>query len=273
MITDFLFSANHAGVQYSMPRGFTYSLMDNGSFAGTAVGGEKTTVVLTGWYLTRDNGANMYMTIGNRYINLTEGWQRGSLGVQYSQATAQDYVNRIIKANKDIIANNILCARFSHKLSADQKKTLYELQTRLQARNSALIEDGLVTVQQTSYPAGYGELESYLQNFMATGGVGIATWAVIVVAAVVIASLSTAAYFAYKAYAAEAEQDVKYSKELTRTLVSKLTEEEYQQLLQETKGIVTKARIKQSLSNYSGILSVVLIATGAYMLVNLLKQK
>ena len=51
--------------------------------------------------------------------------------------------------------------------------------------------------------------------------------------------------FLYKKLAEESEQDVKYSKELTATLVSKLTEEEYQQLMDETAGLLTKSKIKQ----------------------------
>lgn len=273
MITDILYDKNYAGYGYKLQGGVSYTLRQDGTFAGVGIEQVSAYVVLNGWYLTRTDGANMYQTTGGEYIDLTEGWQRSGMAVQYSQSQSQALVNKIIAANRQIIANNMLCARFANKLTSDQKKLLYNLQTRLQARNNALIEDGLVTVQQTSYPAGYVELESYMQAFMATGGVGVATWAIIVVAAVVISSLSTAAYFAYKYYAAEAEQDVKYSKELTKILTDKLTEEEYQQLLHETKGIVTKARIKQSLSNYSGILSYALIGTGVLLLYKFFKNR
>lgn len=271
MVTDFLFDKNFAGYGYSLEGGAVYTWGDDGYFRDVVINGRTAYVILTGWYLKRTDGANMYQVQGNQYIDLSQGWARGARAVNYSTTQAQEYVNRIIAANKQIIANNILCARFANKLSAEQRKTLYNLQTRLQERNNALIEDGLVTVQQTSYPAGYAEMEAYLQRFMASGGVGVATWAIIVVAAVVIASLSTAAYFAYKGYAAQAESDVKYSKELTKALTSKLTEEEYQQLLNETKGIVTKARIKQSLSNYTGLLSFGLIAVGALFLISKFK--
>jgi hypothetical protein len=162
-----------------------------------------------------------------------------------------------------------LCARFAYKLTADQREQLYELQNRLEARDNALRADGLVTDTQEASPEGYLYLKRYLDEFMQEPSqVGSVTVAIIV-AAVVIASLSTAAYFAYKYFAQESEDDVKYSKELTRTLTEKLTDEEYQQLLQETKGIVTKAKIKQSLATVGGefkLLGIAAAFLGGYML-------
>jgi hypothetical protein len=112
-----------------------------------------------------------------------------------------------------------------------------------------------------------------MERLMNSDGVGIATWAVVVIAAVVIASLSTAAYFAYKYYASEAEKDVKYSKELTKILTEKLTPEEYQQLLNETKGIVTKARIMQSIGGLSKYLLIGGAVVGGALLFRLIKNK
>lgn len=266
MITDFLFIKVYAGYAYSLSGGVVYSLRSDGLFAGTGADGYKTTVVLNGWYVVRDNGNPMYQTTGGGYIDLQEGWVRDGMAVSYPVQTSQQLINEIIAADKTIIQNNLLCARFANRLSATERKQLYDLQSRLQARQQALKDDGLVTIQETSYPQGYADLAPYLQQFMLSGGVGVATIVIVVVAATVIASLSTAAYFAYKYYASEAKQDVQYSKELTAILASKLTDEEYQQLLKETQGIVTKARIKQSLSNYSGIMSVLLIAGGVYLL-------
>lgn len=263
MITDVLFNKTNAGFAYSNRGGITYTLRSDGKFAGVGVDYEPMTVVLNGWYITRDNGNNMYQTINGEYIDLKEGWKRTQQAVTYSAKSAQQLVNDIIESDKAIIANNLLCARFSNKLSTAERKRLYELQTRLQERENALNEDGLVTVTETSYPKGYADLAPYLQKFMLNGGVGVATIVIVIVAATVVASLSTAAYFAYKYFADEAKQDVKYSKELTEILRSKLTDQEYQQLLSETGGIVTKARIKKSISNYSSILTAALIAAGA----------
>ena len=195
--------------------------------------------------------------------------------LQYSSAQAQSYVDRLIENNKQIVSCNLLCARFAYKLSQQEKRTLYDLQIRLQERNQRLISDGLVSGITTSTPAGYSQLQSYLQQFMQTGGVGlvISTTTAIVISCVVIASLSTAAYFAYKFLFEESAKDVKYSKQLTETLLAKLTPDEYDQLMRETQGIVTKAKIKQMVSSTSGLLKWALVGTAAYMLyTNLFKK-
>ena len=134
-------------------------------------------------------------------------------------------------------------------------------------------EDGLVTGIETSYPQGYVYLESYLNSFMASGGVGLViSTTTIVIAALVVASLSTAAYFAYKYYASEAEKDVKYSKELTKVLLSKLTDEEYQQLMEETRGMVTKAKLTSKFGSYGKVLAFVLAAVGGVLLYRRVRQ-
>ena len=270
MITDTLFNKNVAGYRYQLYGGYTYSLREDGRFAGTATD-RLESVILTGWYIRRDNGSDMYMTLSGEYIDLTEGWKADTVAYSVTPATAQKLVNTIISCNKQIIANNVLCARFASKLSASERKQLYDLQKRLEERNSALMSDGIVTDITTSYPQGYIYLQSYLDQFMASGGIGSVT-VTIVVAAIVIASLSTAAYFAYKYYAQEAESDVKYSKELTAALTSKLTDAEYQQLLEETKGIVTKAKIRASLSSYSSMLGIALLAAGGLLIYRRLQQ-
>lgn len=187
--------------------------------------------------------------------------------LSYSQTDAQKYVNKVIECNKQIIANNILCARFANRLTAQQKNTLYNLQKRLDSRNNSLLKDGMVQNVTTDYPQGYVYLQSYLDSFMASGGVGsVSITVTIVIAAVVIASLSTAAYFAYKSYATEAEQDLKYSKSLTAALTSKLTEAEYKQLMDETKGILTKAKILSSLKGSNKALLAIAAALGCYFI-------
>ena len=191
---------------------------------------------------------------------------------QYSQSQAQALVNKIIKNNEQIICNNLLCARYANKLTENQRAQVRELQHRLQARNNALQAGGLTKDVQTSYPAGYAEMSAYLDKLMAGEGVGVATWVVVVIAATVIAATATAAYFAYKSLADESEKDVKFSKDLTRTLTSKLTEEEYQQLLDETKGIVTKARIKQAVGSYGKVLTIAAFVVGGGLLYRWIKN-
>ena len=178
---------------------------------------------------------------------MDEGWQLiGTVAIaSYSQSAAQAQANKIIANNKIIIRNNLLCARFAKRFTEQQQAQIRELQSRLQARNAALQAGGLTENVQTGYPKEYAELSGYLEALMNGEAIGVATWVVVVIAATVIAATATAAYYTYKRLADESEVDAKFSKELTATLVSKLTPEEYQQLLDETKGLLTKAKIKQ----------------------------
>lgn len=212
-------------------------------------------------YPQTTDGMWLIVNIDSADWAFTEGTGKYS----YSQPTAQRLVNKIIKNNAHILQNNLVCARFYNKLSSAQRKQLYDLQTRLEERNRSLLDDGILTELQTSQPKGYAELESALQKYMQdyqNGSIGlvISTTAVIVVSAVVVASLATAAYFAYKAFAAESDKDVRYSDDLTRTLMQKLTAEEYEQLMQETKGIVTKARLKAAVGGASTAVKLALVA-------------
>lgn len=180
----------------------------------------------------------------------------------YTQAQAQDLVNGIIRNNQYILNNNLLCARFANKLSLDQRKMLYNLQDRLEKRDAALREGEVFSSMGEGQPEGYSELSSYLEAFMKNPGIGVITLSatgIIIISAIVIGSLSTAAYFAYQAYFKESEQDVKYSRELTAALQAKLTEEEYQQLLKETAGLLTKQRILQQIGSIGGNLKNLLL--------------
>lgn len=254
------FNINYCGKVYGMTGGVVYDLVD-GLFKGTGIGEQSRRVALTGYSTTSSRGTVGYQTTNGRYIVLSEGWQLlGDAPIsKYSQSAAQAQVNKIIANNKIIISNNLLCARYANKLTEDERAAVRELQSRLNIRNSALQEAGLTTNVQTSYPAGYAELSAYLDALMSGEAIGIATWVVVVIAATVVAATATAAYYWYKSLAEESEKDVKYSKELTRTLTSKLTDEEYQQLLNETKGIVTKTKIKSQISGGWTALKTILI--------------
>lgn len=276
------FNATYQGKVYALAGGILYSFSD-GVLKGVQVSANiddntyvnRHQVALTGYYVISKSGNVGWQTTSGEYIIMNEGWEY--MGVvpimKYSQKQAQALVNKIIKNNKIIIQNNLLCARYANKLTEDQKADVRQLQYRLQARDKALQAGQLTTDIQTSYPAGYAELSAYLDALMLGESIGIATWAVVVIACTVIAATATAAYFAYKSYADESEKDVKFSKELTSILTSKLTEEEYQQLLAETKGIVTKARIKQSISSYGNILWIAAIGVGGVLLYRWLQTK
>ena len=193
-------------------------------------------------------------------------WQGISKSTKtYTQAQAQDLVNGIIRNNQYILDNNLLCARFANKLSLDQRRMLYALQDRLKKRDAALREGEVFSQMGEGYPEGYSEFGAELEAFMNNPRIGIAVsgMAIIIISAIVVASLSTAAYFAYQAYYKESEQDVKYSRELTEALQAKLTEEEYQQLLQETAGLLTKQRIAQQIASLGGnIKNLLLVGLG-----------
>jgi len=268
------FGANIAGKIVQATGGLVYSYNKYGKLAATTAAGSTVTVTLTGWsWLPDGSSSALLQTTSGGWIDPNEGWQ--TIGQkEYSARDAQYYVNQVIRNNKTILENNLVCARFAYKLTATEKQTLYDLQTRLQERNNSLLNDGLVQVDETSYPAGYADLADSLSSFMATGGVGLVltTGAVIVISAIVLASLGTAAYFAFKYMASESEKDVKFSKELTRTLTTKLTAEEYQQLKEETAGIVTRAKLVSSISTIGTVGKVVLIGTAGYLIYSYIRN-
>ena len=192
---------------------------------------------------------------------------------QYSVSQAQRLVDTIIDNNKRIIRNNLLCARFASRLSQDQREQVVLLQKRLQARNDALQAKGVTEQIETSYPRGYAELSQDLEALMRSETVGaIGTIAWIVISCVVVAGMGVAAYYMYKSLAEESEKDVKFSDDLTRTLTSKLTEEEYQQLLQETKNIVTKAKVKQALGSYWNVVKIAAFGIAGYAAYRFIKN-
>lgn len=229
----------------------TYVLRDDGRFAGTGgstdLGENRVTVMLSGWQMNSKSGTTMSETISGEWIDIADGWTPTGNKITYSKRQAQALVDGIINNNEKVLCNNIICARFRNKLTAEQKTQLYNLQTRLVARNDALQNDNLVKVSTIGTPKGYSELEDYLTSFMESGGVGSVSLVTIVIVAAVLTGAATAAYFCYKKYYDESEQDVKYSNELTKILTSKLTDEEYEMLKEETRGIVTRASIRSRL--------------------------
>lgn len=238
---------------------------------------QKMAVTLSG-YFTDDgllDGSMMYQTVAGEWINSDDGWKSTTRESIRSAAEAQKMINKMIENNKKIIACNLFCAHYANKLTADEKKRLYDLQTRLENRNQQLIDNGLVTSLQISTPAGYSQFEGDLMRFMRSGGVGVVITgtAAIVISCVVVVSMATAAYFAYKYLFEESAEDVKYSKELTEALMAKLTPEEYDQLMRETQGIVTRTKIKQLVSSSSGVVKWIFAGVGIYAIYQFLFNK
>ena len=102
------------------------------------------------------------------------------------------------------------------------------------------------------------------------------TWAIIT-AVVVIGSLSTAAYFAFKDLYEESVQDVKLSREMLKIFEKyNMTEEDIAIIQQETQGIVTKAvllqKIQTTFGNYKNLIIGAALAYTGYTLYNKYKK-
>lgn len=236
-------------------------------------------VILTGFYVEDHGYIYAQTTFGDWYAVLypeqeknSEVWaykQHAEKVKRYSENDAQAVVDALIRNNRHITEQNLFCARYISKLTKDQRKLVCDLQKRVAARNNALKNDAYIKSYQEGASDGYAELSPYLDKLMTTDGVGIATWAICVIVAVVIGAAAGAAYFVYRDWFDESKEDVKYSDELTKVLMDKLTDEEYQQLMDETQGIVTKARLREAASSsWDGIKSVakyIAIAAGCLL--------
>ena len=270
------FDATYSGRVYSLVDGAVYTIRPDGRFAyAGAMTGSNTRVALTGYTAVSPKGNLHYQTTGGGWIYLPDGWQQvGTVPVnQFSQTQAQALVNKIIKNNITIVQNNLVCARFANKFSSEQQQLIRDLQNRAEERKAQLQAGGLCTGVSTSYPKGYADLGAYLDALMAGEQIGIATWAIVVIAAVVVAATATAAYYTYRYFADESERDIQYSKQLMAVLQEKLTPEEYQQLLNETKNIVTKARIKRAAGSYWNVLKYAALAFAGYSVYQIIKSK
>lgn len=259
---------------------WTTNVHDEGQFGDIPKG---YTFITTGYYYNAPGSyviwalttIGVYISIDYLYDEYQKVWSYQAYAVKlsgHSDTQAQALVRRIIANNIQITKNNLVCARYAGKFTAAQKELIRELQSRVARRNNVLQNQDLCKGIQTSsintYPemAGYEDLSGYLDKLMNGQAVGIATWAVVVIAAVIIAGMGTAAYFVYKDFADESEKDIKYSKQLMAVLAQKLTPEEYQQLLNETKGIVTRAKIRQAAGSYGKVLMIAAgIVGGAFL--------
>lgn len=279
------YNSQYSGNYYQLVDGAVYVKNAYGLYAWAgAESGKMVQVQLSGYYVV-DNGKTLYQTTSGGFVNLAEGWKFVMHAPirYYSAKDTQYYVDKIIRANQQILKNNLFCATFAHKLTEEEQFSLYQLQIRLEGRNNQLIEDGFCKDLKVSTPPGYTLLSTNLDLFMsAYGGVGklpkgtigaVISTTTIVVAAVIIASLATAAYFAYKYLASEAEKDVEFSEELTKTLMEKLTPEEYEQLKKETQGIVTKQKLLAQFSGAGSLLKWGLLAAAGLVVYKTIKNK
>ena len=261
-VADWVTSPFHYGYFDIVPQGASFTATGYYYLDGTLA-----------WVQTTDGvyiSVELYNDIWKRVWDTNPGYVSVR---KYTDSQAQYVINKMIDNNKIILQNNLLCARYANRFTAKQQAQIRELQERLQARNGALQAEGLVRVDETGSVPGFAEFSPYLTKLMNGEAVGIASWVAIVLVAVVVAGLGTAAYYAYKSLYDESERDVKFSQDLTRSLVSKLTEEEYQQLLDETKGIVTKAKIKQALGSYWNMVKIAAFAVAGYFGYKFIKER
>lgn len=279
MAINYHFDANYAGRNAYMPGDAgTLGEMNGGPvFRVVSISidgeqyGDSAYPRLTGWYITK-NGNNWYQSVSGYWHKWVDGSQLMTESApQYSDSSVYAMINKLIANNKRILENNLLCAKYADKFNVEQQQMLYDLQTRLNERNTQLQNPELISSTKVSYPKGWSSWDSQLEAFMANGRVGSVT-ITIVVAVVVFVSLLSAAYWAYKYYYEESVNDVKYSDELTKILADKLTPEEYEKLKEETAGMITKAKLSARLSGMTSIGKYALIGLGALFLFRLVKN-
>lgn len=239
-------------------------------------------VVATGYYYHPEGDTSSviyFQTTDGQFIiysALTKGmWDAYQNAVKlpkYSRDDTQRMVDGIIKNNIHIVENNLLCARYADKFTADERKQIVQLQQRVQERMNAITDTGYCENIEKSYPKGYADLEPYLANLMKSEGVGLVWWAWCIVAAFVLGSFATVAYYVYHDLFEQSEEDVKWSDELTRKLQEKLTPEEYEQLKTETQGIVTKAKIQAKVGTWKSAIKVGAILVACALVINLVRE-
>ena len=263
--------------------GKVYRFISSGSDSGMNLSQSFT---LTGYYRIYAGGV-WYQTTSGGWANGSDIMPTGETAASQSVENAQVVVDVVIDNNKQIYQNNLFCARFANHLTAEEKQDVRDLQARLVERDSALRKNGGLTSEQESTPPGYINLLSYLDNLCGGNsgktGVVITATAMIIIVAVVLASLATAVYFGFKAYAAESVDDVKFSNELTETLMKRLTPDEYKQLEKETSDLLTKERLKNDLKNGGSFSSTLqaggnllkwaVIAVGVGYLLKMIKER
>lgn len=223
--------------------------------------GAGTVVTLTGWYY---NYLNYYIVEYPGYYISIDSWDIISTPTSKSQAQAQNIVNKLLKNNQIIFENNLLAARFANRMNISEKNTLYGLQKRLEQRDSQLREADVFSSLQEAKIMGYANYQNYLNNFMSlyNSGVGlvISTTTAIIIGAVVVASLSTAAYFAFKALYEESVKDVELSKKMLQTLAKyNISDEDLRIIEQETQRIVNRAVFMEKINTTFGNIKNILL--------------
>lgn len=264
------FNANFAGLKVrantSYYDGFIGEAVIQNGNDGFAVNAG-TVVTLTGW----NDGLFYYIVeYPGYYINI-ERWSVTGIIQPKTQAQAQSLINKLLKNNQYIFENNLLLSRYANRLNLSEKNTLYGLQKRLEERDNMLREADVFSQMQEARIMGYSNYESYLNQFMSSHkqgvGIVISTTTAIIIGVTVIASLSTAAYFAFKAAYEESKQDVELSRKMLQIFEKyQMTEEDVAIIQQETQGIVTKRVLMEKINNWLGNTKMLIVGGLAILL-------
>ncbi len=195
---------------------------------------------------------SFYMLVPVSKIQLTN-LQAGSL------SDAQSLLNNLMSNEQNILEENLVCARLISYLDAKgvtvtsaQRQQLYDLQTRLQAREADILQAPGLSQFQYSQPAGFSNFSSDLQNFMSNPGIGIAP----ILLAIIISSVITAV-FAFLLYEylkptyAESKADLKVSADLAKAL-STLDPETKQKVITDLNGQVDAAYVQGKMDGSGG---------------------
>ena len=173
------------------------------------------------------------------FINNPQNWRT----VPISQSSeASSVIDELIRNNQTILERNLFCARAislleSHGIAVPQRhrQMLFELQTRLNERNSQLANSTFLRNHQTGEPEQLTAYQQHLQNFMRNPGIGLvlSTTAVIIIAVTFLAAYTGVIVMIFRPLRNQSTVDIGLSAELTRELANALPRELYDQLMRE----------------------------------------
>lgn len=265
-------------------------------------------VTLTGWYEYVDGGAKLGFYLKGSYFEFEDGnfylitsttlselkngqykpTETADTGGDWSLDRTRQEINEIIKNNRNIFDRNVKASGMLYwlnqrgKLSYGDKQyyiaQIKALQKRLEERNQAIIDSGLVKVEKTGSTRYQNELQ-YLTSIRDNGRIGMATWAVVLIAVAVTGVVTAGATYGIQYWLskrAQSLEDVKLSEDMIATLQAKLTPEEWDQFQREYYESIKEAYNLGARDNKSGIGSVlgkVAIGAGVFFLVKLLIDK
>jgi len=230
---------------------------------------------LTGYYTIKD-GVNLFQVeFENDFTFDGVAYHWGCVDAsQYrtydvgKDSSAKNIMANLIANNKTILENNLLCAGMISYMEANgetvpvaHRSVLYNLQSRLEARNGKILNSPFIDSKQTASPTGFDQYASNLQSFMNNPGIGIAPVVIYLVVTVVITLLSTALiYLMFKPDYSESKSHLKQSSDLTKALAT-LSPEARARAIADLEGQIDKAYITGKTDGSGGGI----LKTGMYL--------